>query len=112
MRSIWKGAITFGLVSIPVSLYKATQEHRLALHQVHAADGGRIRQKRVCEVCGEEVAYSDLAKGYEDGEGRQAVLTDDDLADLPLPSKKIIDVLAFVDADIISLKLYSVKNAI
>jgi DNA end-binding protein Ku len=99
MRSIWKGAITFGLVSIPVSLYKATQEHRLPLHQVHAADGGRIRQRRVCEVCGEEVPYSDIAKGYEDGEGRQAVLTDDDLADLPLPSKKIIDVVAFVDAD-------------
>ncbi len=99
MRSIWKGAITFGLVSIPVSLYKATQEHRLPLHQVHAADGGRVRQKRVCEVCGEEVAYADLAKGYEDGEGRQAVLTDDDLADLPLPSKKIIDVVAFVGAD-------------
>ena len=98
MRSIWKGAITFGLVSIPVSLYKATQEHRLPLHQVHAEDGGRVRQKRVCEVCGEEVAYADIAKGYEDGEGRQAVLTDDDLADLPLPSKKIIDVLAFVDA--------------
>ncbi len=97
MRSIWKGAITFGLVSIPVSLFKATQEHRLPLHQVHAQDGGRIRQKRVCEVCGEEVAYADIAKGYEDGEGRQAVLTDDDLADLPLPSKKIIDVLAFVD---------------
>ncbi|MDI5974335.1 Ku protein [Streptomyces sp. SL13] len=99
MRSIWKGAITFGLVSIPVSLFKATQEHRLPLHQVHAEDGGRVRQKRVCEVCGEEVAYADLAKGYEDGQGRQAVLTDDDLADLPLPSKKIIDVLAFVDAD-------------
>ena len=99
MRSIWKGAITFGLVSIPVSLFKATQEHRLPLHQVHAEDGGRVRQKRVCEVCGEEVSYSDLAKGYEDGEGRQAVLTDEDLADLPLPSKKVIDVLAFVDAD-------------
>ena len=99
MRSIWKGAITFGLVSIPVSLYKATQEHRLPLHQVHVADGGRIRQKRVCEVCGEEVAYADIARGYEDAEGHQAVLTDDDLADLPLPSKKIIDVLAFVDAD-------------
>jgi DNA end-binding protein Ku len=99
MRSIWKGAITFGLVSIPVSLYKATQEHRLPLHQVHAEDGGRIRQKRVCELCGNEVPYTEVAKGYEDGEGRQAVLTDDDLADLPLPSKKIIDVLAFVDDD-------------
>jgi DNA end-binding protein Ku len=99
MRSIWKGAITFGLVSIPVSLYKATQEHRLPLHQVHADDGGRIRQRRVCEVCGKEIPYTDIAKGYQDGEGRQAVLTDDDLAELPLPSKKIIDVLAFVDVD-------------
>jgi DNA end-binding protein Ku len=99
MRTIWKGAITFGLVSIPVALSKATQEHRLALHLVHAADGGRIRQKRVCEVCGEEVPYAGIAKGYEDGEGRRAVLTDEDLAGLPVPGKKTIEVLAFVDAD-------------
>lgn len=98
MRSMWKGAIGFGLVSIPVKLYAATEEHGVALHQVHAADGGRIRMKRSCEKCGKEVAYGDIAKGYEDDAGRTAVLTDADLGQLPLPSKKLIDVLAFVDA--------------
>jgi DNA end-binding protein Ku len=94
---MWKGAIGFGLVSIPVKLYSATEEHGVSLHQVHAEDGGRIRMKRTCEKCGKEVAYADIAKGYEDDAGRTAVLTDADLAQLPLPSKKLIDVLAFVD---------------
>ena len=98
MRSMWKGAIGFGLVSIPVKLYSATEEHGVSLHQVHAADGGRIRMRRSCEKCGKEVAYAEIAKGYDDGVGRTAVLTDADLAELPLPSKKLIDVLAFVDA--------------
>lgn len=98
MRSMWKGAIGFGLVSIPVKLYSATEEHGVSLHQVHAADGGRIRMRRSCEKCGKEVAYAEIAKGYDDGIGRTAVLTDADLAELPLPSKKLIDVLAFVDA--------------
>ncbi|WP_405731413.1 Ku protein [Streptomyces sp. NBC_01537] len=98
MRSMWKGAIGFGLVSIPVKLYSATEEHGVSLHQVHAADGGRIRMRRSCEKCGKEVAYADIAKGYDDGTGRTAVLTDADLTELPLPSKKLIDVLAFVDA--------------
>ncbi|AEW97828.1 MULTISPECIES: non-homologous end joining protein Ku [Streptomycetaceae] len=98
MRSIWKGAIGFGLVSIPVKLYAATEEHGVSLHQVHVKDGGRVRQRRVCEVCGEEVPYSDIAKGYQDDAGRTAVLSDSDLAELPLPSKRLIDVLAFVDA--------------
>lgn len=95
--TMWKGAIGFGLVSIPIELQAATGDHDLRLHQVHVKDGGRVRQKRVCEVDGEEVPYSDIAKGYEEA-GRQAVLTDDDLADLPLPSTKLIDVLAFVGA--------------
>jgi DNA end-binding protein Ku len=95
---MWKGAIGFGLVSIPVKLYSATEEHGVSLHQVHAADGGRIRMRRSCEKCGKEVAYAEIAKGYDDGVGRTAVLTDADLAELPLPSKKLIDVLAFVDA--------------
>ncbi|MYX32352.1 Ku protein [Streptomyces sp. SID8377] len=98
MRSMWKGAIGFGLVSIPVKLYAATEEHGVSLHQVHAEDGGRIRMKRFCEKEGKEVPYSEIAKGYEDESGRTVVLTDEDLADLPLPSKKLIDVLAFVDA--------------
>ncbi|MFF7676214.1 Ku protein [Actinacidiphila glaucinigra] len=96
---MWKGAIGFGLVSIPVKLYAATEEHGVSLHQVHAEDGGRIRMKRFCEKEGKEVPYAEIAKGYEDESGRTVVLTDEDLADLPLPSKKLIDVLAFVDAD-------------
>ena len=96
MRSIWKGAISFGLVTIPVKLYGATQEKDVTFHQVHRSDGGRIRYKRVCEVDGEEVAYGDIAKGFDLGTGETVVLTDDDLADLPLPTQRVIDVLAFV----------------
>lgn len=98
MRTMWKGAIGFGLVSVPVRLYAATQEHGIKLHQVHAGDGGRIRLKRVCDSCGEDVPYEEVAKGFEDDEGHTAVVTQSDLAGLPLPSKKLIDVLAFVDA--------------
>ncbi|MGW1200339.1 non-homologous end joining protein Ku [Streptomyces sp. NPDC002536] len=99
MRTMWKGAIGFGLVSVPVRLYAATQEHGIKLHQVHAEDGGRIHLKRVCDSCGEDVPYEEVAKGFEDDEGHTAVVTQSDLAGLPLPSKKLIDVLAFVDAD-------------
>ncbi|MFD9125986.1 Ku protein [Kitasatospora sp. NPDC059571] len=104
----WKGVITFGLVSVPVQLYAATEEHSgPALHQVHAKDGARIRQKRFCEAEGVEVPYSEVAKGYESPDGRRVVLEDDDLAQLPLPSKKIIDVLAFLPADAIDPLMYS-----
>ncbi|GHG78077.1 non-homologous end joining protein Ku [Streptomyces griseocarneus] len=99
MRTMWKGAIGFGLVSVPVRLYAATEEHGTRLHQVHDADGGRIHLKRVCDACGKEIDYEHVARGFEDDEGNTAVLTKSDLAGLPLPSKKLIDVLAFVDAD-------------
>jgi len=96
MRSIWKGAISFGLVSIPVKLYSATEERDVSFHQVHREDGGRIRYKRVCQTCGEEVQYSDIAKGYELDSGEVVILTDDDFADLPLSTSRAIDVLEFV----------------
>ena len=96
MRSIWKGAISFGLVTIPVKLYSATQENDVSFHQVHAEDGGRIRYKRVCSVDGEEVPYSDIAKGYDLGNGEVVILTDEDFADLPLATSRSIDVLEFV----------------
>ncbi|MBT2387271.1 Ku protein [Streptomyces sp. ISL-11] len=99
MRTMWKGAIGFGLVSVPVRLYSAVQEHGVKLHQVHDKDGGRIHLKRVCDACGEPVDYEHIAKGFEDDEGHTAVVTQDELAGLPLPSKKLIDVLAFVDSD-------------
>ncbi|MDQ1683389.1 MAG: end-binding protein Ku [Frankiaceae bacterium] len=96
MRSIWKGSISFGLVSIPVKLYSATEERDVSFHQVHRDDGGRIRYKRVCQLDGEEVQYSDIAKGYELPSGEVVVLTDDDFADLPLTTSRSIDVLEFV----------------
>jgi DNA end-binding protein Ku len=96
MRSIWKGSISFGLVSIAVKVYSATEEKDIAFHQVHRDDGGRIKYKRICSIDGEEVPYNDIAKGYELPDGDMVVLTDDDLAELPLTSSREIDVLQFV----------------
>ncbi len=96
MRSIWKGAISFGLVTIPVKLYSATEEKNVSFHQVHREDGGRIRYKRVCSLDGEEVSYGDIAKGYELSSGETVILTDEDFADLPLSTSRTIDVLQFV----------------
>jgi len=97
MRSIWKGAISFGLVTIPVKVYSATEQRDVSFHQVHRKDGGRIRYKRVCTLDGEEVPYSDIAKGYELPNGEMVVLTDEDFADLPLSTSRRIDVLQFVE---------------
>src|ERR1700721_4132759 len=83
MRSIWAGAISFGMVVIPVKLYAATEQRDVAFRQVHAEDGGRVQYRRFCSIAGEEVAYSDVAKGYELATGDVVVLTDDDLKELP-----------------------------
>ncbi|MFG2915672.1 Ku protein [Kitasatospora sp. NPDC048298] len=107
MQTTWKGTISFGLVSIPVHLYSATQEHDVPLHQVHEKDGGRVRMKRYCEREEKEIPYAEIAKGYESPDGRTVTLSDEDLADLPLPSKKIIDVLAFVDENEIDPLMFS-----
>jgi DNA end-binding protein Ku len=96
MRSIWKGAISFGLVTIPVKLYSATEQKDVTFHQVRRSDGSRIKYKRVAASDGEEVAYGDIAKGYELPSGETVVLTDDDFKDLPLSTNKAIDVLTFV----------------
>ena len=98
MRAIWRGTISFGLVSIPVRLYTATEAHDVSFRQVHEADGGRIRYKRICELDGDEVPYSEIAKGYELPGGEMVVLSDEDFANLPLASSKEIDVLEFVPA--------------
>ncbi len=99
MQSIWKGAISFGLVSIPVRLYSATEEKDISFRQVHRDDGGRIRYKRVCSVDGEEVAYADIAKGYELSDGEMVVLDDEDFANLPISSSRAVEVLSFVPAE-------------
>lgn len=96
-RPVWKGAISFGLITIPVKLYGATETKDVAFHQVHAADGGRIRYKRVCEKDGQEVPYSEIAKGYEAPDGRVAVLTAEDFESLPLSTSKAVEIVQFVN---------------
>ncbi len=98
MRSIWAGAISFGLVVIPVKLYAATEQRDISFRQVHRKDGARIQFRRVCTLDGEEVPYADIAKGYELPTGDMVVLTDDDLADLPLVTAHRIEVLHFAPA--------------
>jgi DNA end-binding protein Ku len=107
MRAIWKGAVSFGLVSIGVRLYSATEERDIRFHQVHREDGGRIRYKRTCSVCGEEVSYDDIAKGYDLGGGEMVILTDEDFAELPLSTSHAIDVLEFVPAEQVDPILYN-----
>jgi DNA end-binding protein Ku len=99
MRSMWKGAISFGLVMIPVKLYAATEQKDIAFRQVHREDGGRIRFRRVCSVDGSEVPYEEVAKGFELPGGEMVVLTDEDMADLPLATSKSIEVMHFTPAD-------------
>jgi DNA end-binding protein Ku len=99
MRAIWKGAVSFGLVNVPVKLYSATENHDVQFRQVHREDGGRIRYRRFCSIDGEEVSYDDIAKGYETEDGEMVVLTDDDFADLPSRTSKEIGVTKFVPAD-------------
>jgi len=99
MRAIWKGAVAFGLVNVPVKLYAATGEHEVPLHQVHKKDGGRIRYKKFCSIEDEQVEYGEIAKGYETDDGQLVVLTDEDLDRLPLATEREIEVIEFVPAD-------------
>ncbi|MFJ8559077.1 Ku protein [Streptomyces microflavus] len=99
MRSIWNGAISFGLVSIPIKLVNATENHSIHFRQIHLADGGRIRYRKVCELDEEEVAGGEIGKAYEDADGTMIPITDEDLAQLPLPTAKTIEIVAFVPAD-------------
>jgi DNA end-binding protein Ku len=107
MRAIWKGAVSFGLVSIAVKLYSATEEKDIRFHQVHRTDGGRIKYQRTCSVDGEVVSFDDIAKGYDVGGGEMVILTDEDFADLPLSTSRAIDVLEFVPADQIDPILFA-----
>lgn len=106
MRSIWKGSIAFGLVNVPVKVYSATEDHDIKFRQVHAKDNGRIRYRRVCEVCGEVVDYADIARAYESDDGQMVVITDDDIANLPEERDHEIEVLEFVPAGDLDPMLY------
>ena len=96
MRSLWKGAITFGLISIPVRLYSAVQEKSLKFHLLHEEDGGRIRYKRECATCGKEVSWDDIVKGYEYSKDHYVQFSNEELEALDVESIRAIDVVAFV----------------
>jgi len=107
MRAIWTGNITFGMVTVPVKMFGATEEKRVAFHQVHADDGGRVRQRRICELDGEEVPLSDVAKGYELPDGDVVVLSEEDFEALPEAVAKTIAVESFVPEEQIDPIMYS-----
>lgn len=98
MRAIWKGAIAFGLVNVPVKVYSATEDHDISLHQVHNADGGRIRYQRRCEVCSKIIDYSDIEKAFEE-DGRTVVLSKDELKSIPAENSHEIEVVQFVPSE-------------
>jgi DNA end-binding protein Ku len=106
MRAIWKGAVSFGLVSVPVKLYSATESKDISFRQVHAQDGGRIKYQRVCSIDGEEVPYSDIAKGYETEDGEMVIIDDSDMEDLPVSSSREIAVEKFVPSEQIDPMLF------
>jgi DNA end-binding protein Ku len=105
-RAMWKGAISFGLVTIPVAVYPATEEKSLKFNQLHDEDMGRIRYKRVCSIDGEEVDYDHIVKGYEVEKDRYVILTDEDLDAVPVESSRAIDIQQFVDLDEIDPMLF------
>ena len=105
-RAMWKGAISFGLVTIPVAVYPATEEKTLRFNQLHDEDGGRIRYKRVCEKDGEEVTFEHIVKGYEVEKDRYVILTDEDFDQVPVTSSRAIDIVQFVDLDEIDPVLF------
>ncbi|WP_210577838.1 Ku protein [Streptomyces sp. GESEQ-4] len=99
VRSIWNGAISFGLVSIPIKLVNATESHSISFRQIHTEDGGRIRYRKVCELEDREVTQGEIGKAYEDADGSLIPITDEDLSHLPLPTAKTIEIVAFVPND-------------
>jgi DNA end-binding protein Ku len=98
-RAMWKGAISFGLVSIPVGMFPATEEKTLRFNQLHDADMGRIKYKRVCAIDGEEVPFEHIVKGFEVEKDQYVVLTDEDFDKVPVESSRAIDIIQFVDID-------------
>jgi DNA end-binding protein Ku len=98
-RAMWKGAISFGLVSIPVGLFPATEEKTLRFNQLNDKDHGRIKYKRTCAICGEEVPFEHIVKGYEYEKDKYVVLEDEDFAAVPVQSSRAIDIVQFVDLE-------------
>ncbi|MEV6476742.1 Ku protein [Streptomyces sp. NPDC051657] len=98
-RPLWTGAISFGLVTIPVKVVSATQDHSIHFRQVHLEDLGRVRTRKVCELDGEVLSQDEIGKGYELSKEQTVPITDEELDRIPLPTAKAIEIVAFVDAD-------------
>ncbi|MFD3729478.1 Ku protein [Streptomyces sp. NPDC058671] len=98
-RPLWSGAVSFGLVTVPCKLEAATDRHDVALRQVHLEDGGRVRYRKTCEIDGQELREDEIGKGYEDRKDHIIPITDEDLAGMPLPTAKAIEIVAFIPAD-------------
>jgi DNA end-binding protein Ku len=96
MRMVWRGTISFGLVTIPVRLYLATESKNIPSHQIHVSDGGRVQYKRVCSIDGAEVPYEEVGRGYESATGELVMLNDDDLAMLANKASRSIEVISFL----------------
>src|SRR5437867_358836 len=99
MRAIWNGAISFGLVNIPVGVYSATHSERISFNYLHQKDLGRIHNVRVCDTCGKEVPYEDLVRGYEYEKGEYVALDEEDFDKIAVESTKTISIMDFVDQD-------------
>ncbi|MFI0742423.1 Ku protein [Streptomyces sp. NPDC021100] len=107
MRPIWSGTVSVGLIVLPVQLYPATRaEHAGQVHEVDAVDGSRIRHRRIRESDGQEVPYEQVARGVETAAGT-IVLRDEDLARLPLPTRKVVELVGFVPTDTVDPVMYA-----
>lgn len=109
MRSMWKGSISFGLVNIPVSLYKATDDHKTSFRSLHEECKHPIQYRKWCPVCNREVEQKEIIRGYEYAKGNYIIITDDDIKELPLPTLRTIEILHFTDQDSID-PIYYEKN--
>ncbi len=96
-RAIWSGIITFGMVSIPVKLYSATDNKDISFNQLHRDCKGRVKEQRMCPTCDRKIEYEEIEKGYEYAKGQYVVLTKEDLEKLPLPNKNAIEITSFID---------------
>uniref|UniRef100_A0A7C3RMS8 Non-homologous end joining protein Ku n=1 Tax=Archaeoglobus fulgidus TaxID=2234 RepID=A0A7C3RMS8_ARCFL len=107
MRATWKGSISFGLVNIPVKVYKATVQKEITFHLLHSSDGGRIRYRKFCEKCGKEVSDEEIVRGYEISKNEYVILTDEDFEKIPLKSRGSIEIRQFFDPAELGLIYYN-----
>lgn len=97
-RPVWSGAVSFGLVTIPIKVLPATESHGISFNQIHLEDGGRVRYQKVCDLDGRVLTQDEIGKGYEVSKDTVVQVTDADLAQMPLPTAKAIEIMAFVPA--------------